>query len=153
MVLVYNGAVASGEWRVASGEWQMEAVETSGEGGAIAGTRARRWRPRQVVGVGCLVLCLVVCAGVGAVGVALRSGPVQIGLPNNSVLKLGSDSFVLSNSSFQNGTTYYADFSGNGVRSIVELHELTDSHSLEIVLHHATKDEQREQHLLTVPSP
>ena len=148
---MYNGG--SGEWRVASGEWKMEAVETSGEDGAVAGRRARRWRPRRVLGVGCLALWLVVCAGVGAVAVALRSGPVQIGLPNNSALKFGSDSFVLSNSSFQNGATYYADFSGNGVRSILELHDLTDSHNFEIVLHHATKDEQREQHLLTVPSP
>jgi hypothetical protein len=131
----------------------MESVEPSAMGGAISGTRTRRLRPRRVFGVGCLVLCLLACAAVGAVAVALQAGPVQIGLPNNNLLKLGSDSFVLSNSSFQNGTTYYADFSGNGVRSILELHDLTDSHSFEIVLHHATKDEQREHHLLALPSP
>src|SRR5437870_12907251 len=127
----------------------MVAVESSGKDSVMAVMRARRLRPRRVLGVGCLALCLVVCAGLGAIGVALRNGPVQVGLPNNSLLKLGSDSFVLSNSSFQNGTTYYADFSGNGARSILELHSLTDSHSFEVVLHHATRDEQREQHLLT----
>src|SRR5437773_5137063 len=82
----------------------MESVDQGETGEVTAGTRARRLRPRRVLGVGCLVLCLVVCAVLGAVGVALRNGPVQVGLPNNSMLKLGSDSFVLSNSSFQNGT-------------------------------------------------
>src|ERR687883_1469586 len=131
----------------------MDSVGQGEMASVAAGVRARRSRARRVLGVGCLALCLLTCAGLGAVGFALRNGPIQIALPNNSMLKLGSDNFVLSNSSFQNGTTYYADFSGNGVRSILELHDLTDSHSFEIVLHHATKDEQREQHLLTLQSP
>jgi hypothetical protein len=90
---------------------------------------------------------------VGAVVVALQAGPVAIGLPNNNVLKLGSDNFVLSSSSFQNGTTYYFDFSGNGVRHILELHDLTDSHSFEIVVHQAVGGNLDEHRLITLPSP
>jgi hypothetical protein len=113
----------------------------------------RTLRPRRVLGVGCLALCLVTCAAFGALVVALQSGPVEIALPGNSALKFGSDNFVLSNSSFQNGTTYYADFKAIGIRDILEIHDLKDTHSFEIVFHHATKDEQKEQRLLAVPSP
>jgi hypothetical protein len=131
----------------------MESVEPGEAGSSKTGTRRRGFRPRRVLGIGCLVVCLVLCAAIGGIAVALQAGPVEIGLPNNNLLKLGSDDFVLSNSSFQNGTTYYVDLNGNGARSILELHNLKDTHSLEIVFNHATKDEQREHHLLTLPSP
>ncbi|MFL5732020.1 MAG: hypothetical protein ACJ78Q_02370 [Chloroflexia bacterium] len=119
---------------------------------APAAKKPRR-RSLRILGTGCLLLCLFLCSGVGLLALALQSGPVQIGLPNNNFLKLGSDNLVLSNSSFQNGTTYYLDLNGNGVRNILELHNLTDLHTFEIVLNHATKDDQREHHLLTMPSP
>ena len=40
-----------------------------------------------------------------------------------------------------------------GVRNILELHALSETHSLELVLHHATKDSTRDQRLLTMPMP
>src|SRR5207249_10173439 len=96
---------------------------------------------------------LMLCVGVGVVAMALQGGPVTFHLLNGSALKLGSDDFVLSNASFQNGTTYYADLKGSGERDILEIHDLRYTHSIEIVLHHATKDQQRESHLVTLPSP
>src|SRR5438552_1592150 len=101
--------------------------------GELENTRRKRFRPRRVLGLGCLGLFLAMCALVGVLAVALQNGPVEVQLPGNNALKLGSSNFVLSNSSFQNGTTYFVDFGGNGVRSIVELHDLTDNHSLEVV--------------------
>src|SRR5690349_14461464 len=109
--------------------------------------------PRRTLAACCLVPFLLLCGGTALLVIVLQSGPIQLSLPNNNLLKLGSDNFVLSNYSFQNGTTYYLDFNGNGVRNILELHDLSDLHTFEIVLNHATKDEQREQHVLTLPSP
>jgi hypothetical protein len=132
----------------------MDPIESTRREDPVAATsRSRRLRPRRALGVGCLALFLVTCAILGALVVALQSGPVEIALPGNSALKFGSDNFVLSNSSFQNGTTYYADFKAIGIRDILEIHDLKDTHSFEIVLHQATKDEQKEQRLLAMPSP
>jgi hypothetical protein len=108
------------------------------------------WR---VVRVGCLLVIVGFCASVGAIAAALQSGPLQITIPGESLLKLGSDDFVMSNYSFQNGTTYYLDFDGNGVRNIVQLHYMADSRKLEVVLHHATKDVMRDRNLFTMPIP
>jgi hypothetical protein len=116
-------------------------------------TRPKPRRARRTLGVGCLVVLVLLCGGLTALGVALKDGPVTLGLPGNNALKLGSDDFVLSNSSFQDGTTYYADLKGDAVRNIIELHVLPDKRTMEIVLHHASKDEQSENHLFDVPMP
>ena len=115
--------------------------------------RGHRRGRRKALGAGCLVCLLLACGSAGLLGVLVRSGPVQVGLPGGNLLKLGSDSFVLSNYSFQNGTTYFADLNGNGVRNIVELHVLPDSHRFEIVLHSAAKGSQQEQNVLGGPMP
>lgn len=96
---------------------------------------------------GCLALLLMLCGGVGLLSWALQSGPVALQLVGNNTLKLGSDDFVLSNYSFQTGTTYYIDLNGNGVRNILQLNYLEDTHRVELVLHYADKSEQGEHHL------
>src|SRR5690349_17996558 len=97
----------------------IDPVETTkiepAESAVPAPRPTRKLRPRRVLGAGCLVLCLLSCAAVGALVVALQSGPVELALPGNSALKFGSDNYVLSNSSFQDGTTYYADFKAAGL--------------------------------------
>jgi hypothetical protein len=98
-------------------------------------------------------MLLFVCGGVGLLVVALSSGPVTLGMPGRTELKLGSNDTVLSNFSFQEGTTYYFDLSGNGVRNIIELNYLQASRSLELVVHHSTKQEQSEKQLLTMKLP
>ena len=121
------------------------------ESGQLPVQKARR--ARRVLGVGCLAVLVATCSGVAALGYALKDGPVTMSLPGNAALQIGSDDFVLSNDSFQNGTTYFADLKGTDARNILELHVLSDTHSLELVLQHATKTEQSENHLLTVPAP
>ncbi len=113
------------------------------------GRRARWWIFRW----GCLGLLLFLCGGIGLLAGALRSGPVTLGMPNGIELKMGSDDTVLSNFTFQEGKTYYVDLSGNGMRNILELNYLQDSRSLELVLHHSTKQEQSENQLLTMKLP
>jgi hypothetical protein len=108
---------------------------------------------RRVLATGCLLALLVTCGGLAALGYALNDGPVTLALPALGALRLGTDDFVLSNSSFQDGTTYYADLKGTGVRNILEVHVISDKHSIEVVLHHATKEEQQETHLFDLPGP
>lgn len=122
------------------------------EGNQLEPLRKPRRRRRLIQG-GCLVLFVVVCTLLGGLGLALRTGPVQVGLPGNTSLRLGSDNFVLSNYSFQNGTTYYADLSGSGVRNILEIHLLSDARRLEIVVHYATHAAERDDHLLDLSIP
>ena len=101
----------------------------------------------RVFKFGCLTLLLMLCGGVGLLGWALQSGPVTLHLVGSNTLKLGSDDFVLSNYSFQTGTTYYIDLNGNGVRNILQLNYLEDTHRVELVLHYANMSEQGEHHL------
>jgi len=115
--------------------------------------RKRGFRPWRVARVGCLLVIVGLCSSVGAIVLTLQSGPLQLEMPGESLLKLGSDDFVMSNYSFQNGTTYYLDLDGNGVRNIVQLHYMADSRKLEMVLHHATKDVMRDSNLFTMPIP
>ena len=107
----------------------------------------------RVFKVGCLALLLISCGGVGLLGWGLQSGPVTLQLVGNNTLKLGSDDFVLSNYSFQTGTTYYIDLNGNGVRNILQLHYLENTHRVELVLHYADMSEQGEHHLGEVALP
>ena len=107
----------------------------------------------RVARTGCLLVMVGLCASVGAIAMALQSGPLELKVPGDSLLKLGSDDFVMSNYSFQNGTTYYLDLDGNGVRNIVQLHFMTDNRKLELVLHHASKETVRDSTLLTMPVP
>lgn len=115
--------------------------------------RALKISPRRAAGAGCLVVLLLLCMGAGLVAAALRAGPAGLGLPGGSVLRAGSDDFVLSNYSFQTGTTYFLDLNGNGVRNILEVHRLADSGGIEVVFHHATKEAQNETRLLTLRGP
>ena len=95
-------------------------------------------------------MLLGLCAGVGALAAALQSGPLD--LPGGR-LALGSEDYVLSNYSFQSGTTYFLDFDGNGVRNIVQVQHLPDSNRIELVLHHASKDAIKKHNLLGLPLP
>ena len=108
------------------------------------------WR---VLRVGCLGALLLMCGASSALTVALQSGPVDMGLPFGNHLKIGSDDFVLSNFSFQDGNTYYMDLSGGGVRNIVQVEYLEDSHTLQLVLHHSTKGDRKENRLLEMKLP
>lgn len=112
-----------------------------------------RPRVRHVLRLGCLGTLLTVCGGMGALVFALQSGPVTMRVLGGNTLQVGSDSFVLSNYSFQNGTTYFLDLNGNGVRNIVQLHYLSDSRSIELVLHYADKTSEGEHQLATVHLP
>ncbi len=112
-----------------------------------------RHRVSHALRTGCLLALLLACAGLGALVVALESGPVSLGLAGGTSLRIGSDNFVLSNYSFQNGTTYFLDLDGNGVRNIVQVHYLSDSHSVELVLHYANRQSEGEHHILNAPLP
>jgi hypothetical protein len=117
-------------------------------------TASRPARPRKRwLRVGCLGLLLFLCCGVGVLVAALRAGPVALQVPGGTELRVGSQDMVLSNYTFQNGTSYYMDLLGNGVRNIVEVNYLEDSRSVEIVLHHSTKEEQVEKQLLEMKVP
>ncbi len=119
----------------------------------VASPTARRRSSMRVLRVGCLGLLLTMCGGLGLLTWGLQSGPVTLQLLGNNVLKLGSDDFVLSNYSFQNGTTYYIDLNGNNVRNILQLHYIEDKHRLELVLHYADRGEQSEHHLAELSLP
>src|SRR5438105_2042397 len=125
---------------------QAACVEGGGTGAKKAS--ARRRSVRRTLASGCLVSLVILCAASGALAVALRAGTAVIGLPGGNTLKLGADDFVLSNYSFQNGKTYFVDLNGNGVRNILQVQTVEVSSNpsasgahLEIVLHHAAKDE------------
>lgn len=119
---------------------------------ATLGAKPRRSGAR-VFKIGCLSILLTMCASLGLLGWALQSGPVSLKLLEGNTLKVGSDDFVLSNYSFQNGTTYYIDLNGNDVRNILQLHYLEDTHRLELVMHYASRSEQGEHHLAEFALP
>ena len=106
----------------------------------------------RVAKIGCLSIMLTMCACLGTLLVALQSGPVTIGL-GGAVLRLGSDSFVLSNYSFRDGTTYFIDLSGSERRDILEFRHTDEDHKLEVVLHHADREFQGDTHLMTFELP
>lgn len=108
------------------------------------------WRALRIGCAGFLLLTCGLSAGLAAM---LQSGPANLDLPFGNRLKIGSDDFVLSNSSFQNGSTYYLDLNGGGVRNILQVEYLEDKHSLQLTLHHSTKGERNEQRLLEMPLP
>ncbi|MEO8288760.1 MAG: hypothetical protein ABI670_20260 [Chloroflexota bacterium] len=123
---------------------------TQSDGAALPGRRRKghalwRW--------GCLGVALFSCGGFGVLAVALQSGPIVLAIPGGTAVKLGSNDTVLRNSSFKAGTSYFFDLNGNGVRNILELNYLEDSHSLELVLHHSTKQERAENQLLHMNLP
>ena len=102
---------------------------------------------------GCLGIFLLMCSLISGIAIALQSGPVNMNLPFSNTLKIGSDNFVLSNYSFQDGNTYYADLNGSGVRNILQVEYLEDTHSLQVVLHHSTKGDREENQLLQLKLP
>ena len=108
------------------------------------------WR---VVRMGCLGAFLLACGLISGLTIALQSGPVDMGLPFGNNLKVGSDDFVLSNYSFQSGNTYYLDLKGSGVRNIMQVEYLEESHTLQLVLHHSTKGDRKENRLLEMKLP
>lgn len=129
----------------------MDRTQPADEG--VLRRRKRGFGPGRVVRAGCLLVLVGLCTSVGAIGMALQSGPMELRAPGDNLLKVGSDDFVMSDYSFQNGTTYYLDLDGNGVRNIVQLHYMTDNRKLELVLHHASKDAMRDTNLFTIPIP
>jgi hypothetical protein len=120
---------------------------------ALPQTGRRTSLGRRAIRLGCLALLLTLCTTLVALGAALQSGSAQVKIPGGTVLKLGSDDFVLSNYSFQTGTTYFFDINGNGVRNILQLHYLADNRTLQLVVHYASRDSQGEHHLLSLPVP
>ena len=136
------------------GEWVagMNADEqaTAGDSERVARPSRVGWR---VFRVGCLAVLLFMCAAVSSLALALQGGPVDLQLPGSNTLKIGSDDFVLSNFSFKNGTTYYIDLNAGSSRDTLQVQYLEDNHSLQLVLHRATKGDREEDHLLTVPLP
>lgn len=107
----------------------------------------------RLLRLGCLGFLLTLCGSIGLLAWGLQSGPLTLQLPGSNTLKLGSDDFVLSNYSFQNGTTFYIDLNGNGVRNILQVHYLEDAHRVELVLHYAGKSELGEHHLAELALP
>jgi hypothetical protein len=91
-------------------------------------------------------MCGLLVATVGA-------GEDGLALPGGNVLRAGSDDFVLSNYSFQNGTTYFLDLDGNGVRSIVEVQRLSDIGTIQVVVHRATREQMAKHRLVSLPGP
>jgi hypothetical protein len=114
--------------------------------------RGRRSVIRRL-GCGCAALLLVLCSAFGILVAALQSGPLMVRLSGNTSLEVGSENFVLSNYSFQNGTSYFFDVNGSGVRNILQVNYLSDSRHLELVIHHSTKEVQVEQHLVDLSVP
>ncbi len=108
------------------------------------------WR---VARIGCLGVLVLMCGLVSALTIALQSGPANIALPFDNYLKVGSDDFVLSDYSFQNGTTYYLDLNGGGVRNILQVEYLEDKHELQLVLHHSARGDRDENKLLEMKLP
>src|SRR5689334_3982980 len=102
-------------------ETEAVPVEVVEEGVSRARPASVRWRG---VRVGCVGLLLFVCAGIGVLVAALRAGPVAVQMPGGTELRMGSQETVLSNFTFQDGTSYYLDLVGNGVRNIVEVNYL-----------------------------
>jgi hypothetical protein len=108
------------------------------------------WR---VLRFGCLGIFLLICSLISGIAIALQSGPVNMNLPFSNTLKIGSDNFVLSNYSFQDGNTYYLDLNGSGVRNILQLEYLEDTRSLQVVLHYSAKGDREENQLLQLKLP
>ncbi len=103
--------------------------------------------------IGCFGLLILPCFGAFLLGSALQSGPVQLSLLGGTAVKVGSDNFVLSNYSFQDGTTYYLDTGGNGMRNILQFHHLKGAHSIEVLLHHADRLSEKDTSLFSLPLP
>lgn len=131
----------------------LEPVAPQGErqpGSSGVSRKGSRWGALKL---GCLGLLVTLCSGAGALAFVLQSGPVTLRLPGANTLSLGSESFVLSNYSFQRGTTYFLDLNGNGVRNIIQLHYLSDTRSLELVLHYADRSREGDSRIASMPLP
>jgi hypothetical protein len=125
----------------------VEPARTSAEA-PPPGRKPRTWRPLRV---GCLGLLLLACCGPAALVAAATAGPLQ--LPGGTELRAGSDDVVLSNFTFQNGTSYFLDMNASGVRTILEANYLEDTRTVELVLHHSTREDRAEHRLLSWQVP
>jgi hypothetical protein len=101
--------------------------------------------------LGCLLFFLLACGGPAVLVGAAAGGPLT--LPGGAELRAGTEDVVLSNFSFQNGTTYFLDLHGSGVRTLVEANYLEDTRTVELVLRHSTREDRIEQRLLTWQLP
>lgn len=110
--------------------------------------KSRTWRPFRL---GCAGLLLLACGGPAALVAAAAAGPLH--LPGGAELRAGSEDVVLSNFTFQNGTSYFLDLHGSGARTILGANYLEDTHILELVLHHSTREDRVEQRLLSWQVP
>ena len=135
-------------------ESQAEIIQPTNEDAAPARAIPRQRRTAwRVLKFGCLGIFLLMCGLISGITIALQSGPVNMSLPFSNTLKLGSDDFVLSNYSFQDGNTYYLDLNGNGTRNILQIEYIEDTHSLQLTLHHSSKSSNEENQLLRVRLP
>jgi hypothetical protein len=116
-----------------------------------ANAPARKPRRSRSLRLGCLVLLLIVCGGFATLVGAATAGPLI--MPGGAELRAGAEDVVLSNFSFQNGTTYFLDLQGSGVRTIIETNYLEDTRTIEIVLRHSTREDRFEHRLLSWPLP
>ena len=98
-----------------------------------------------------MVLLLVACGGPAALVAAASAGPFS--LPGGGELRAGTEDFVLSNFTFQNGTSYFVDLNGSGARAILAANYLEDKRTIEIVLHYSTREDRAEHRLLSWQMP
>lgn len=128
----------------------MDSPSVPADDQQVRPARSGRWRP---VRLGCLFLLLAVCGGISALTLAVGSGPISLFIPGGTEVSLGSNNTVLSNFSFQNGKSYFFDLNGNGVRNILEMNYLEDSRTVEVILHHSTRQDRSETRLLGFKLP
>lgn len=114
---------------------------------------SKRSRLPRTLKFGCIVMLVLLCGVMSTLLLTVRSGSIDLAFPGDNVLKLGTDSFVMSNYSFQNGSTYFLDFNGNGVRNILQFHYISDNKTVELVYHHASNTEMRNHQLLAISLP
>jgi hypothetical protein len=112
------------------------------------GRKPRSWR---LLRLGCAGLLLFACGAPAALVAAASAGPLQ--LPGGGELRAGSADFVLSNFSFQNGTSYFLDLHGTGARTILEANYIESARTIELVLLHSTREDRAEHRLLSWQVP
>jgi len=122
--------------------------------GSLSGSPSRgKHRQLSRALLAAVITIVLSCGLLGAIVAGLVQGRVEVALPGAAVLRSGSDDFVLSNYSFQNGTTYFIDFKGYGLRAILEFQNLDDKDRVDVVINAATRDAQRMHRLISLPVP
>ena len=68
-----------------------------GAGRLRRGIKAQTSTLSRVLRLGCLLVIVGLCASSGMVVMAFQSGPLELRVSGQGLLKLGSDDFVMSN--------------------------------------------------------